>query len=261
MRLAVIADIHGNRPALDAVLADIERRGGADLLIDLGDCVSGPLWPRETLERLGQLRIMTVRGNHDREVGTGERATLGLSDGFAHDDLDAGQRRSLAALPTSWRPVPHCLALHGSPDRDDLYLLDVVEGGRLVRARPEDIAARLRGIDPAITLVLCGHSHRADLVRLPHGPLILNPGSVGCPAYDDTDEPPHVSEAGSPLARYAIVDDVNDLRAARIELIALPYDNDSAARRAERNGRPDWAFALRTGLMPPPGGEPSRQPF
>ncbi|CEJ09983.1 Calcineurin-like phosphoesterase superfamily domain protein [bacterium YEK0313] len=47
MRLAVIADIHGNVLALDAVLADVAGRG-ADRIVNLGDCVSGPLWPRET---------------------------------------------------------------------------------------------------------------------------------------------------------------------------------------------------------------------
>lgn len=56
MRIAVLADIHGNVLALDAVLDDLRRRGGADLIVNLGDCVSGPLWPRETMERLEALR-------------------------------------------------------------------------------------------------------------------------------------------------------------------------------------------------------------
>ena len=56
MRLAVIADIHGNLPALEAVLADIERRG-ADRIVNLGDCVSGPLWPRETMDLLDTLGL------------------------------------------------------------------------------------------------------------------------------------------------------------------------------------------------------------
>ncbi|WP_292649880.1 metallophosphoesterase, partial [Mesorhizobium sp.] len=55
MRIAVLADIHGNVIALDAVLDDLQQRGGADLIVNLGDCVSGPLWPRETMERLEAL--------------------------------------------------------------------------------------------------------------------------------------------------------------------------------------------------------------
>jgi predicted phosphodiesterase len=57
LKIAVIADIHGNVMALDAVLNDLEQRGGADLVVNLGDCVSGPLWPRETFERLEALAL------------------------------------------------------------------------------------------------------------------------------------------------------------------------------------------------------------
>ena len=65
MRLAVISDIHGNLLALEAVIADIGARG-VDATVNLGDNVAGPLWPRETAERLATLALPTVRGNHDR---------------------------------------------------------------------------------------------------------------------------------------------------------------------------------------------------
>ena len=65
MRVAVISDIHGNVRALEAVLADLARRT-PDLTVNLGDCVTSPLWPRETFELLETLSLPTVRGNHDR---------------------------------------------------------------------------------------------------------------------------------------------------------------------------------------------------
>ena len=65
MRLAVISDIHGNVRALEAVLKDITTRG-VDDIVNLGDWVAGPLWPRETFELLAGLGIPSVRGNHDR---------------------------------------------------------------------------------------------------------------------------------------------------------------------------------------------------
>ena len=65
MRLAVIADIHGNLLALEAVLAHIAARG-ITRIVNLGDCVSGPLCPAETAARLMALAMPTVRGNHDR---------------------------------------------------------------------------------------------------------------------------------------------------------------------------------------------------
>ena len=63
MRLAVISDVHGNLRALEAVLADIGTRG-VDLTVNLGDCVTSPLWPKETFEALQVLALPTVRGNH-----------------------------------------------------------------------------------------------------------------------------------------------------------------------------------------------------
>ncbi len=70
MQLAVIADIHGNHLALEAVLADIDRRG-LRAIVNLGDVVSGPLWPAETVELVRSRGIPTVRGNHDRWAAEG----------------------------------------------------------------------------------------------------------------------------------------------------------------------------------------------
>ena len=67
MRIAVIADIHGNLPALEAVIADIRCRE-VDCTINLGDCVSGPLWPREVCDLVMARDDLTIRGNHDRWV-------------------------------------------------------------------------------------------------------------------------------------------------------------------------------------------------
>jgi predicted phosphodiesterase len=67
MRIAILADIHGNVLALEAVLTDLESRK-VDKFVNLGDCVSGPLWPRETAELLMRLSWPTVRGNHGRRT-------------------------------------------------------------------------------------------------------------------------------------------------------------------------------------------------
>jgi predicted phosphodiesterase len=244
MRLAVLADIHGNLLALEAVLADLPQHA-PDLVVDLGDCASGPLWPRETMERLAALQARTVRGNHDRWVATLDAADMSPSDRYAYGELTEGQRAGLGALPAQLAPAPGVLAFHARPDNDIRHLLDDVEGGRLVRARPQTIRERLGRIDAR--LVLCGHSHRPDAVQLAGGPLVVNPGSVGCPAYDADD---HVSESGTPYARYVIVD-VPAEGAVAVAFRLIPYAFEDAARRAERNGRPEWAHALRTGYMPP----------
>lgn len=251
MRLAVISDIHGNLAALEAVLADIAGQR-VDRIVDLGDRVSGPLWPRETFDRLEVLAIPGVRGNHDRLAGSASRDGLGLSDSHAFDALDAARRARLAALPFRLTVLPGIEAFHATPENDERYLLDHIREGRLVRADHARIASRLGHTEAR--LILCGHSHRAELVQLPGGPLIVNPGSVGCPAYDDPGGTgtPHVSEAGSPHARYAILDLGESVPASTVAFRAVSYDFEAAARRAEANNRPEWAFALRTGFMPAP---------
>jgi predicted phosphodiesterase len=246
MRIAVVADIHGNAPALEAVRADIARRN-VERIVNLGDCVSGPLWPRETIEVLITARWPTVRGNHDRWVGEHPPESLSASDVYAHRALDAPRRAWLRELPAQLDLGDGLMAFHARPGDDEAYLLEDVEGGRMVRAPRERIAERLAGL--AATIMLCGHSHLPNALLLPDGRWVVNPGSVGCPAYADSTPPAHVSESGAPSARYAVLELDGDRVA--VDLIALAYDHDAAAHRAEANGRPDWAHALRTGFMPP----------
>jgi len=246
MKLAVIADTHGNLPALEAVLADIARRGVTDI-IDLGDCASGPLWPRETCEVLMARGFPTVRGNHDRWVATFALADLSPSDRYTYGELDEAERRWLRDLPPTVKLAPDILAVHGVPGDDNRYLFEDIEQGRLVRAPADTIVQRLGGTGAA--LVLCGHSHQQHMVRLPDGPIVLNPGSVGLPAYRDPTGVAHVSEVGSPHARYALVS--RDNGSKTIELISLDYDHASAAKRAADNGSPGWAHAIATGFALP----------
>lgn len=246
MRLAVISDIHGNVLALEAVLADIGQQK-VDWVVDLGDRVSGPLWPRETFERLAELGVPGVRGNHDRIVGLAERDRMGPSDGFAHDQLSSTQRAALADLPFRAEFVPGVAAFHATPEHDDRYLIDDIRAGSLHRAAREKIMRRLGNAGTSVVLV--GHSHRADFLRLENGVCIVNPGSVGDPAYEDPTGERHVSEAGAPHARYAILD-VSELSRPDVTFRAVPYDFERAASRAEQNNRPDWAHALRMGFLP-----------
>jgi putative phosphoesterase len=242
MRIAIIADIHGNLPALEAVLADIERRD-VDRTINLGDCVSGPLWPREVCDLLMAREDLTIRGNHDRWVSGSDPGQMGASDRYAFSQLNQDHRSWLGALPTSASVDKGILACHGTPTSDNQYLVEEASGGRLVRTKPAAIRKRLGGVQARV--VLCGHSHQQHLIQIPDCPLILNPGSVGCPSYDDPGYDSHVSEAGSPHARYAILDIDDDHVSG--EMIATSYGWQVAAAMAERNGRPEWAHGLRTG--------------
>ena len=142
------------------------------------------------------------------------------------------------------------LPVTGPPTNDNQYLIEEVSERHLVRAHPSTIRERLGDVQARV--VLCGHSHQQHLIQLPDGPLILNPGSVGCPSYDDPGNDPHVSESGSAHARYAVLD-INEGQVSA-DMIAITYDWKSAVARAESNGRHDWANGLQTGwFMTNPG--------
>ncbi|WP_203076775.1 metallophosphoesterase family protein [Falsiroseomonas ponticola] len=240
MRLGVIADIHGNAVALEAVLGALRQRGVAEV-VNLGDLVSGPLWPAETLALLRGAGIPSLRGNHDRWVAEG---VGGASDHFAGAALTAGERAGLGGLPVHLRPLPGVLAFHARPDDDDAYLLEDVAGGRLVPASGAAVAARLG--PTAEGLILCAHSHQAAIRQLPDGRVVVNPGSVGMPAYDDPTPPAHASVTGAPHARFAVLE-VEEGRLVAAELVAIAYDHQAAVARAAANGRADWAGWLGTG--------------
>ncbi len=246
-RIAVIADIHGNILALEAVLADIERRGGVDEIINLGDCLSGPLWPKETAARLRALNFATVRGNHDRVLATVAPEAMGPSDRFAYDLIDADDIDWLAALSAEIGR-DDMLCVHGTPASDTAFLLDVAVDGRLVNADPSRVANRLTG---AASLVLCAHSHRPNIMQLGVGAdavTVINPGSVGAPAFGSPSTGIR-SESGSPLARYAVIE-LAGQRLLSCDHRAIAYDWATASTRAADMGRRDWAVALLSGFMP-----------
>lgn len=255
MRIAAISDIHGNLLALEAVLADIAE-SGADLIVNLGDILSGPLWIAETAERLMALDLPTIRGNHERQVLAFARDRMGASDAFAAARLHPNQRDWLQGLPATLQLSDEVFCCHGTPGDDLTYFMETVVPGFVAQRSPgvraatpaeaeERAGAAQRGLPHG--LILCGHTHVPRALRLADGRLVVNPGSVGLQAYDDLHPHPHVIENGTPHARYALL----TRRAAgwQVELRAVPYDHEVAARLAEANARPDWADALRTGRV------------
>lgn len=242
MRVAVLSDIHGNLPALEAVLADIAQRS-VDAIVNLGDALSGPLFPTECADRLIPLGLSTVRGNHERQLLTFTLDQMSPSDRHAATCLRAEHRSWIAGFPETLRLFEDVLLTHGTEESDSDYLLDTVDSEGFRPATIEEVRARIAGTNAA--LILCGHSHIPRIVRLDDGRLAVNPGSVGLQAYEAAWPLPHKVETGSPHARYAVIERHDGEWSA--ELLALPYDWESTAAVAELNDRADWAHALRTG--------------
>jgi hypothetical protein len=138
------------------------------------------------------------------------------------------------------------LAFHGSPTDDLVYLLESVGPDGARPATQDEVVGRL-GAAADVPLLLCGHTHLQRSMHLPTGALVVNPGSVGWPAYDDDRPYPHAMQAGTPHARYAVADDGRGRW--DVEFHAVDYDWERAATIAESNGRADVARALRTGRV------------
>jgi len=180
MRLGVISDVHGNLPALEAVLDDMPA---VDLLVCAGDVVGYNPWPAECVERVRGRDVPTVQGNHDRAVASGQAsgfnrmAQAGVD--YARDHLGADALDWLDALPTERHVVDdRVTVVHGHPDDPDHYTY------------PREFAPDL--LDGAELLVM-GHTHVQHHAVFGDG-IVLNPGSVGQPRDSDPD------------AAYAVVD-------------------------------------------------------
>lgn len=241
-RIAVLADIHGNSWALDAVLEDLERREVSQI-VNLGDTVYGPLDPAGTAERVRSSGMVSIQGNMERilfDASPAVRCSPGYR--FVMAALSAGDLDWLQSQPAT-AVLSDLFCCHGTPSSDETYLLEEVTSHGVDLRSSEAIRALLAGISEPV--IVCAHSHIPRTVQLANGPLVLNPGSVGAPAYDQDQPYPHVMEVGSPHARYAILEAKPS--GWRVEQFAVPYNWGAAATAAETNGRADWAEWIRTG--------------
>ncbi len=243
MSIAVISDIHGNVSALEAVLDDISRRR-IDKIVNLGDCLSGPFDGRATADLLMGLDLLTVRGNHDRQLFDRPRDKMGLWEDWIVDDLAPVHMDWLRSMPAVAQ-IDGAFLCHGTPNSDEDNWLDERTDRHLLVQQPlAEVELKAAGLEYG--MMLCGHTHQPRIARLPDGRVIVNPGSVGCPAYHDTSvTPSFIQQIGAPDARYAIIEQCEGLWKA--DLIAVPYDPAPMARLAKARGADSWVQAITSG--------------
>lgn len=245
MRVAVIADIHGNSVAFDAVLADIESVGGVDAYWLLGDLVALGFDPHGVLDRLHALENASfIRGNTDRYVTDGDRPFPKL--GTRDMDTDVVARWAEAEASFSWtqgavsahgslpwlRDLPlelrhtsedetRILCVHSSPGRDD--------GAGVFPGQPEsDLREAFSGCDA--DLVFVGHTH-APVDRVVDGVRIVNPGSVSNHLGPDV------------TAKWALLETRAD--GYDVTLRRVAYDTASVVDALERIRHPGRAYLAR----------------
>jgi putative phosphoesterase len=241
VRYGILSDIHGNIWALDAVLQHASHRR-IERFLNLGDILYGPLEPRKTFERLQTLDAVTIQGNQDREIYEALPDSPTLR--YVLDQLNTTAVEWLRSLPKT-AIAGSIFACHGSPSSDVAYLLEDVRLGFPLVRDDAAIAADLFGIEQPI--VVCGHTHHARAVRISSGHTVVNPGSIGLPAYDHDVPSYHAMQAYAPHASYAIIDDEDKER--HVEFFRVEYPFEKAVDAAERRGRHDWAEWLATGRV------------
>jgi putative phosphoesterase len=241
--LAIIADIHGNSWALEAVLRDIQHKH-IQHIVNLGDCLLGPLDPAGTAKRLMELNILTIQGNDDR-ILLSPPEHPSAATAFTLEHLQQEHFAWIRTFPTTAIVAHEIFLLHGDLAADETYLLENVTPNGVFLRDTAGIEAALAHVEQP--LILCGHSHIVRTVFLPSGKLIVNPGSVGMPAYTSDLPLPHAMESGSPHAKYAIVNKVE--AEWQVEHVLVPYDWEKVASVARAHKRPDWATWIATGRL------------
>lgn len=245
MRFAAIADIHGNDAALAAVLSDIDRLDISEV-VNLGDHLSGPLNARSVADTLIDRGFVSIRGNHDRWLIEQAPRDMAASDRVAFEQLDKTHLGWLESLPVTSAYRDEIFLCHGTPDSDTTYWLESVTKDGGTSLSPIDAIEREAG-DLDYPVILCGHTHIPRSVRLRDGRIIVNPGSVGCPGYVNDDPVPHVVQAGTPDASYAILEKGAGGWSVTFRLV--PYDTAAMVRLAHERSRPEWASAIATGWI------------
>lgn len=249
MRYALISDIHGNLPALDAVLADIDARADIDATYHLGDLVGYSSFPNEVVARLTERGIAGIAGNYDSTVATdykhcGCKSESPRQEELAHISYEYTRRavspetkRRLGALPFSLdlRPLgghaagPRLVLVHGTPTLNTLYWTE---------DRSDDFCRKMAEVMSlkAGDMIAFGHTHK-PWHRVVDGMHFVNTGSVGRPKDGDW-------RAG--YVRVTLGD--GELR---VEFVRVSYDLEATIAGVRAAGLPeDFVEFLQTGGKP-----------
>lgn len=235
--VVLLSDVHGNLPALEAVLADIDRRGDATGVYHLGDLVGYAPWPNEVVEVLDERGIAGVAGNYDSTTATDykhcgcryedahQEALSHLSYEWTRRNTSLATKRRLGALPFRMdvRPLgghtggPRIVLVHGNPALNTFYWTEDRDDAFCIRMAQQ---AGARAGD----LIAFGHTHK-PWHRVVEGTHFVNTGSVGRP------------KDGDPRAGYVRLTLLDGTWS--VEHVRVDYDLGRAVRAIRESDLPD----------------------
>jgi predicted phosphodiesterase len=252
-RIGILADLHGNAVALDAVLAALAA-DRVDRLVCLGDVVAGPQ-PRAVLARLREVDCPSVMGNADAEVLTpppsasdeDARRAAEIA-GWCAARLSPADLNTLRGFPPTLE-IPlgdgaTLLCCHGSPRSFDEAIRPTTPD--------DDLDAMLA--DVAALVVAAGHTH-VQSVRRHRDKLLVNPGSVGLP-FDPL--PPAAPVRNPPWAEYAVL--TAAAGALSVDLRRVPFDAERFVRETLASGMPHAAWYTADWARRPSPSDPPAMP-
>ena len=247
MRYAILADIHGNILALNAAIEDMQRFGGVEVILSLGDMIGYGPWPREVIETLRANGAILLQGNHEHAVSnmdlarrrTNNADTLKMLE-FTQNQFNDAEIRELGELPLRQQNAAfqsaHCALINTN---EWPYL------------HPDSFETLLQLRLSKQPLSFIGHTHRASFVRfnlkkqtneyrdnpqimclpLEEGyRYLINPGSIGQPRDND------------PRAAYVILDIVAPGE-SRVYFRRVPYDRETTIRHMRTRRLPECFMA------------------
>jgi putative phosphoesterase len=236
MKIALFSDIHANLPALEAFFENLEKHN-PDVIYCLGDLVGYHIYPNEVIKVIRKRRIATIAGNHDAKVDKLTKQQLSETEkNYAYHIIGQDEKKYLATLPAHIEidfelndDKLKILLVHGSPSRNDEYLLEDKDEADFIKVFKD------AGVD-----ILCfGHSHKPyhrilsetinDTTRYFHA---INTGSVGKP------------KDGNPQGGYVLLhihknSEKRDKESIQVQFIRFDYDVELSAKTIENSPLPN----------------------
>lgn len=229
MKIGIIADIHNNVVALDAVLSEFERQR-CTLVVCAGDIIGIGPYPEETVQKMRSIsNLIAVRGNHEKYLLEGMPAAYPNAEGMSEEEMAYHRWEHQRLSPASvafLRELPYRADFHVLGKKISVMHYGMNQENQYAPCPPTPSAAQVWALFPeqGQDIVIYGHDHRRMICQH-QSRWLINSGSLGCPAADKN------------LARAAILE-ITDHAPISVGSLVIPYDENKVLEEIDRLNYP-----------------------